>query len=561
MKDQLQAEIKQISEVPTRMKNWIRVFLNGRGIHCLNDIDYEVRKQYIEQLSGLRGNLLRKKYLHGFDAMKLESIKWTEKGKTASEKRLKFAEQQVFLLYHPCYRIAKTFDPDEDQEILLWDFSLQGSKTLKRQIFNILIDTVNRIKDSELRRKQILLPLKKLYLFCIDIGMKDLRKMTTVEENGFIYNIVINCPASYDSTNKIVEYCRRFLFVQYGRIYWESYVWYLERLPIQESRGGRELRNIKFSYLEFSESEHRDLIQKYMKYLLQVTEKSISNIKMIFFTIKQFLLYLEKEVLTDINSLSVRSFFKGIEEENLVASTYNAKVRAIRDFSWYLYVHGCIQEPAMRDIYYFKKSGAQIHKDQVTQDDLDIFTKHLKYFPEKIRIMCLLLIFTGIHKKSLFMLKLQDLIWKDELAWLRVKGIRSDVYREIPIPVYLYSMTVEYSIKEERHLSDIIFQDKNGKEYTSPAFRKRILDGCARINILEGMYVFKGNDYQRMTARYLFKKGMSISAIREYLGHRYDSLTKDYLNIEQEQLDKQGDEYFNNAGNSLALHINFKRIE
>lgn len=61
-----------------------------------------------------------RKYLRGFDAMKLESIKGTEKGKTAaSEKRLKLAEQQVLLFYHPCYRIAKTFDTDEDQEILL----------------------------------------------------------------------------------------------------------------------------------------------------------------------------------------------------------------------------------------------------------------------------------------------------------------------------------------------------------------------------------------------------------------------------------------------------------
>lgn len=69
-----------------------------------------------------KGKFATKKHLRGFYAMKLESIKWIEKGKTvAFEKRLKLPEQQVLLLYHPCYRITKTFDTDEGQEILLWN--------------------------------------------------------------------------------------------------------------------------------------------------------------------------------------------------------------------------------------------------------------------------------------------------------------------------------------------------------------------------------------------------------------------------------------------------------
>lgn len=558
MKDKLQAELKQIPDVPVHMKNRIRVFLNDNGIHSLGEIDYDVRERYINWLNCLRGNTLRRKYICGFDAMKLESIKWSERVKTASEKKAKFAEEKIFLLYYPCYKIAKTFDPNQDKEILLWDFSHQGSKTLKRQIFSILVDTINRTKNENQKRRAILLPLQKLYLFSLKKGIKDLRKMTAGEEKDFLYNVVMECPAIYDSAKKIVGHCRKFLFVQNGRIYWQSYVWYMERLPIHESRGSRELRNIKLSYLELRETEYRKHLQKYMKYLLWVTEKSISNIRTSFLITKQFLQYLETEVLITIDSQTVRGFFERIEEENLTAISYNAKVRVIRDFLEYLYVHGDIPERVMQEKYYLKKSGAQIHKTKITQEELDIFTKYLKYFPEKIRIMCLLLIFTGIHKKSLFGIKTQDLVWKNEMGWLRVKAPRNGVYREMPIPLHLYSLIANYCVKEKRLPQDIIFQDKNGKEYTAQAFRKRIVEGCQRIKILDGKYVFSGNDYQRSTAHYLFEKGMSISAIRDYLGHQNDRLTKEYLNIGQEELDKKSREYFAEPRNSLASHISFK---
>lgn len=559
MKDKLQAELKQIPDVPVHMKNRIRVFLNDNGIHSLAEIDFDVRERYINWLNCLKGNTLRRKYLCGFDAMKLESIKWSESVKTASEKRVRFAEENFFLLYHPCYRIAKTFDPEQDKEVLLWNFSHQGSKTLKRQIFSILVDTINRTKNENQKRGAILLPLQKLYLFSLEKGIKDLRKMTAAEEEDFLYNIVMECPAIYDSAKKIVECCRRFLFVQNGRIYWQSYVWYMERLPIPESRGSRELRNIKLSYLELRETEHRKYLQKYMKYLLWVTEKSISNIRTSFLTIKQFLLYLEAEVLVNINSQTVRCFFESIEKEKLTAISYNVKVKAIRDFLEYLFVHGDIPERAIQEKYYLKKTGAQIHRTKITQDELDIFTEYMKYFPEKIRIMCLLLIFTGIHKKSLFLLKTQDLIWKDETTWLRVKVPRRNINKEIPIPLQLYLLIMDYCLKEKRLPQDIIFQDKNKKEYSSQAFRKRIIEECKHVKILDGKYVFKGSDYQRGTARFLFEKGMSVPAIREYLGHQNDQLTKEYLNIKQKQLDKKSMEYFADAKNSLASHINLEK--
>lgn len=61
---------------------------------------------------------------------------------------------------------------------------------------------------------------------------------------------------------------------------------------------------------------------------------------------------------------------------------------------------------------------------------------------------------------------------------------------------------------------DFIFQNQNGKEYTTASFRKLILDGCRRLKILDGRYVFKGSDYQRRFTEFLYDNGLSIPTIR-----------------------------------------------
>ena len=50
-------------------------------------------------------------------------------------------------------------------------------------------------------------------------------------------------------------------------------------------------------------------------------------------------------------------------------------------------------------------------KQDISEDDLQVLVNNLKHFPENIRLMSTILLFTGIQKSSLFQLRTQDIYW------------------------------------------------------------------------------------------------------------------------------------------------------
>ena len=159
-KSLLHKELQMFPDVPVRKKTRIQNILKDIGINSLEELGYEEREKYLREIEKLKGNLLQKSYLEELDAMKLASIKWVAERRAASDWNVRYSEQKFFLPYFPVYKIAKSFDPEEDREILLWDFSVKGYKTLKRQVFKVLLFILKTVKDQQQRREKYLLPLK-----------------------------------------------------------------------------------------------------------------------------------------------------------------------------------------------------------------------------------------------------------------------------------------------------------------------------------------------------------------------------------------------------------------
>ena len=65
---------------------------------------------------------------------------------------------------------------------------------------------------------------------------------------------------------------------------------------------------------------------------------------------------------------------------------------------------------------------------------LDLLMLHLSEFPEQLRIMSLILLYTGIDKGKLFLLKNTDFYYENEDSWMRVPGTN----RSVPIPDILH---------------------------------------------------------------------------------------------------------------------------
>ena len=59
---------------------------------------------------------------------------------------------------------------------------------------------------------------------------------------------------------------------------------------------------------------------------------------------------------------------------------------------------------------------------------------------------------------------------------------------------------------------------------------------CSQRGILDNEYVFKGNGYQIEFGKWLYKAGVSIQAIRDYMGYTSDETVKKNLSIMDEKI-------------------------
>ena len=75
---------------------------------------------------------------------------------------------------------------------------------------------------------------------------------------------------------------------------------------------------------------------------------------------------------------------------------------------------------------------------------------------------------------------------------------------------------------------------------------------CDENQIAGGEYLFKSHDYRHAVATEYYESGVSIQAVRDYLGHDYEDMTRQYIDYMPRRLDAANEEFFNQQEESLA---------
>ena len=145
--------------------------------------------------------------------------------------------------------------------------------------------------------------------------------------------------------------------------------------------------------------------------------------------------------------------------------------------------------------------------------------------------MSLILLYTGIDKGKMFLLKNVDFYCENEDSWMKVPGMN----RSIPIPDILHLLVLRYSEKNHIDIERLLFLNRD-KKYTARSFEEAITKQCLKFGILDGEYVFKGNGYQKELCKALYRNGTSIQAIREYMGYSTDETVKKYIGWVDEEV-------------------------
>lgn len=552
-------QVNSYKEIRTPFWNKIVHFLMLCGVHRLEDIDYSVRERFQVYLTRIQSTKAEE-ILKVLDWLKLYSIETLNKKNPLKENKLKFREEVIFLGYHPDYETAMNFYYLRDKEELVFDFSLKAPLMMKRQIFAMLNHALERKTNRKNRRELYIVPLKKLYLYCVKNQIEDLEKLEYEDILGFRQSMDGRVGTKTDIYMQIIDNIRKYLFLNATKTNWNANVWYLERFCLKGDRMNPAAQVEAMHFYLVENKRNRALFQEYMKYCIGVSSRAIRSIRSEYYNLYGFLKYCDKYSLAveALTAQDFESYAKYIEEECNLAATFNLKVIDIGRFYQFLMVKGYVEVVPFMVPYYLKTEVPIHHNRSVPEETQMKLLSHLKYFPEDLRLMYLNLWCLGLRVNEVCCIKGNAYFWKGEDAWIKVHQYKMKTDKVIPIPKYLYKLMMQYIEKNHIGPDEFVFKSAKGRAYDAGTFCQHMKEWCKKYGITCGDYIFRSHDYRHTVGTAMYDNGVSIQAIRDYLGHKEDDMTKQYLDYIPEKIDKANETYFK-EGPGLGKKVKVRR--
>lgn len=536
----------------------LKMFLSNVNVWRVSEMDYLLRIEFEKYLlqSGLSFVSI-KRYLKTYD--KIKQCEIAEQRQTLAGKRRyewKYQNAVLYLRYHPDTQIAQEFNSVRQDEALVWDFSRKCSEVLKRQIFCALNHVIEEVTNLVMRRNK-LLALKCFYNFCAsqeitDVGLLELEHLN-------LFQTIIKKQGTQAETRymSIVNFCRKHAFVEAAKIQWNAAVWYLERFHLTKERMDESKSLESISFMEVRRKENREILQAYMKYELGVTGQAISTIVHRFIFIRNFLEFLEcNEMLAiECTASEIEKYANILLERQIQPKGYNERLSGIGHFFKFMEVRKYIIRVPFH-VEYFMQKAVRVHHERSVEYEIymEILNK-LYRFPEHLRCMFLHLWCLGLRVSEICMLKGNAYDRQGNDCWIQVYQVKMKTYKRIPIPEGLYRVMEVYLKKHHIQPEDYIFTNTKGGPCLCQTFRYQMLKACEENEIKNGNYIFKSHDYRHTVATMFYDNHVSIQSIRDYLGHTYEEMTRQYIDYMPQRIAAANDDFFSIQGNSLASQL------
>ena len=555
----LRDELEKCTQVNGTFRNKIYPFLVSSGIEHLTEIDYPLRIQFKDFA---KKSFLQKKQnimINAFDRIRQQAV-WEEQKTLAGRQKykLRYEDALTFLKYLPDQEIAEKYTIARDESNLVWDFRIACSEKMKQQIFRAIC-SLSREKKSSWERNMSLTGLRCLYQFCVRARIDDIEQMELEEKERFAQELrrLPRSEKSRKSMFGILAWIQRHEFLSAKEIHWQANVWYLERIHIAGERINESNPAGCLIFEDVKNRENRELLKRYMKYLIAVSDLSVSNIRDKSMYLRNYLKFLDGEKLT-VGAV-VREIFEvyinQILEKELEPKSFNTELLAVTQFYNFLLVRGEVSRMPYRPNDYIQKSF-EIHHDRSVEADVseEIISK-LRYFPEHLRLMYLHLWGIGLRASEVCTLKGDAYEWDGRDAWIKVWQPKMRKYKRVPIPEMLYRLMKVYIKKYDIGADDYLFPNSKGGAFRYGTLRSQMLRYCEENQIHGGEYIFRSHDYRHNVATEFYDNGVPLSSVRDYHGHTYDEMTLQYVDHMPERVEKAADAVFRNPENNLAAGL------
>ena len=518
------------------------VFLSINHIKSLDDITAKLRKEYEEFLL-LTGSKKANEYVKVLDHLKVIGIKETYMG--LKKPTFDYKNELIFLAYHPNPTIAETYEYTQRKEPLFFDFSLPASDTLKRQVFALLKFFVEEREEisTHYRIQQCITPLWNFYNYCVMCGVEDINRLTKWEVDGFMDYLKSLPQRNFLTASQIVGTIRRYTFVNAPAINWDANVWYMERFKISEERINPANPIDTISFDDIAIAENATLLKTYMRYLIGLAPSySMQSARSTYYYAKQFLSYCDDSgiSLSSLTKENLENYMQHLSKKDIKPDSYNSSINGIAQFMEFLETKELIA-PVLFPFEYYRAKTTYLHKDiSVPEDDIQKILSLLGEFPEDLRLMLLNLWCIGLRINEVCVIKGNAYFFDGENAWFLIYQSKAKREKRIPIPYELYELMREYIKSNGIGKTEYVFKSsKCGQPYKEGTFRKKVK------SILDAHGIkFRSHGFRHTVATDLYMNGCKIQAIREYLGHSSEEMTKHYIDHLPSAIDKLNAEYF-----------------
>ena len=544
--EKLKEEISLVTTGEAKYYNRLYKFFQYTDIQCTADINYETRKMYMDSLEK---EDISEKYkaelLSLFDRLKIENMPDVySQGKPFSVEQEFFKQDKLFLLYVPNKKKAQSFRQVVDKNDLLWDLTRIHSSQLVRQTKILLCEILNMDKVQR-HRRYFLEPLKALIRFCDKYGIDDIEEMEQADENRFYLYLNKESEIIKKQASKIVEFARRTLFLTDSETNWRACIWYMDRFQFDKSRINASSPVKSLSFINIYEKENRWYLQLYAKYLVGISDLSLSNIRNKISFISQFLQYLDgrSKKVTELDMQDIVDYLSVLDESDIKYSTFNRYVTHVHTFLQFLKMKN-IEVLKFYPERFLKKGFPEHNERSVPEKTIAHLIKELPTFPEHLQLMYLILFCTGIRKSEVCTIKSGAFYSQGNESWMRIYQSKMRREKVIPIPSILVELVNDYEKKHGIKNGEYLFKNKNGGAFSGQTFSNQMIRECKVRGIDCGDYIFRAHDYRHNLATSMYGNGVSIQGVRDYLGHSSENMTKQYIDFMPERIVSAEDKYF-----------------
>ena len=539
--DFVKSQIEECDLVYPVHKSKIFKFCKAFGISDISKASYKERTQYEEYLNSF-GVKRPNSYLLAFDRV----VIWHRKKKSldvAKAPAFRYIEDDiVYLVYEVRKDKIDVLYDMRGGNYFVWDFSKKYPKKYKKQIADVVASIIESIEEKcDLRQKRrLLISLNFLYDFLPKQGIYDLMRIDRACEKRFEIYLTESYRCLRVCAKVIINLCRKISFLESAEINWYANVWYMDRFALDEARVNESDKIETLSFLDIENVKNRKTVQDYVKYLVGLTDMSLSTIRSIKYRLEEFIISIGIKSIYDVSAYDIDEYIKEREEKGNKKQFIDRKLVVINNFYKNLLSYERIEKIPFQIDYYISTKFQTTHNDRTVEEKfIHLILENLKFCDGKLRLMFLVQLCTGRRISEVCQIKASGIRKDSGDYWICFYQPKMHEDIMVPIPERLYDLLKRYIKENEMINTDYVFQAENGSAYNSGLYQRKMAEFVESIGICEDEYDFKSHDFRHTIATHMYDNGASVQVIRDFFGHKTDEMTKQYIDFIPREIERK----------------------